>query len=493
MSQFNKVPKAKPFSGRIDNYADINKFLSEFDKGGSLLKDFNDFESTEFLDTGNCLLNALWSGSIIAGAPNNKIVTIAGDPKTGKSFLLFNIMKSFQENGYFLYYFETENSPTKKKLIYDFGIKEDQCRVSQPETANEITVFVAKLTQSLLQMKKEGKQLPKIALFLDSYNGLLGAKQLDDALKGDIKVDMGSAARELKLLMNLASTRLGKCGIPLYGTAHIYERDSISGNGMKEKVISGGMGSIYFSSIITYLRKRPDYEESSNGKEKTGVIVIAETFENRFVAPFKKVEIKINFNKGMNKFLGLDNFATVDNCGVGRGKFVEYFDLPSMLISKKKLQENNYDKQIFSYKECFEMSSKDKQEYFYENLKENIKNGRVYVVGGNLPSKNSKELFDTKLAIGCSYKADIASYKFAFGKDTSPEWAVAHLGVTVPTKSLFKKEIWNDDVLLKLDKVIRPFFEYGGKNELEQQETMSEDEINNSLSELESNGLFDLD
>ena len=39
-----------------------------------------------FIDTGSYVLNALLSGSIYGGLPNNKISCLAGDPATGKTF-----------------------------------------------------------------------------------------------------------------------------------------------------------------------------------------------------------------------------------------------------------------------------------------------------------------------------------------------------------------------------------------------------------------------
>ena len=38
---------------------------------------------TGFIDTGSYVLNALLSGSIYGGLPNNKISCLAGDPATG--------------------------------------------------------------------------------------------------------------------------------------------------------------------------------------------------------------------------------------------------------------------------------------------------------------------------------------------------------------------------------------------------------------------------
>jgi RecA/RadA recombinase len=49
-------------------------------------------ECTGYLDTGCLAFNALLSGSIYGGLPNNRIGVLAGDPATGKTFLVLGVM-----------------------------------------------------------------------------------------------------------------------------------------------------------------------------------------------------------------------------------------------------------------------------------------------------------------------------------------------------------------------------------------------------------------
>ena len=52
-------------------------------------------DTTSFIDTGSYSLNALFSGSIYGGLPDNKITAIAGEAATGKTFFALGICKSF--------------------------------------------------------------------------------------------------------------------------------------------------------------------------------------------------------------------------------------------------------------------------------------------------------------------------------------------------------------------------------------------------------------
>ena len=72
-----------------------------------------------FVDTGSHIFNALLSGSIFGGLPNNKITALAGESSTGKTFFALSIVKYFlQQNptGEVIY-FETESAITKEMMI----------------------------------------------------------------------------------------------------------------------------------------------------------------------------------------------------------------------------------------------------------------------------------------------------------------------------------------------------------------------------------------
>ena len=48
-----------------------------------------------FIDTGSHIFNALISGSLYGGLPQNKITALAGESATGKTFFLWEWLKTF--------------------------------------------------------------------------------------------------------------------------------------------------------------------------------------------------------------------------------------------------------------------------------------------------------------------------------------------------------------------------------------------------------------
>ena len=70
----------------------IMSFLKDMIKGidnaNLLVEGKNSSEFNGTIDTGSYALNALISGSIYGGVPNNKITAFAGESSTGKTFFV---------------------------------------------------------------------------------------------------------------------------------------------------------------------------------------------------------------------------------------------------------------------------------------------------------------------------------------------------------------------------------------------------------------------
>lgn len=473
------TPKPKPFSGD-KSFANINAYLSNFDKTGASASEFKPLEVSEWIHSGNYLLNAMLSGSLLKGYACNRMYTVAGDPKTGKTFLLKNAIRNVQKAGYFPIIIESENAYTKDMLI-SHGIDPDGCRVTQMETPNDVTVFMAQMTEGLKATKAAKGEVPKFAIVIDSLNGLMSDKVMRDALAGEIKVDMGNQARELKLMFNFASTRLSKYDIPLFCAAHIYEATNERTH-MRDRVVSGGMGSLYFSSGLLGLTKRSDYD--TEAKERTGIIVRAEMLESRFSKSGTKIELFLRFKTGMNEFIGLLPFVSMATCGIGRGKFVEYFDLAGIILKKKMVTKETILEHFMSCGEFEGITAKDKHEYLYQNIQKAIQRGYVYIVGGGTePNKSTIIGFTSKIMEQFTPDGEYkpVTFNYGFAKETSPDWVVEHLGKTLPTEKLFVKEVFTRTVLEKIEPIARATFELNGPSVETSYEHMEEEEMDSAI------------
>ena len=73
---------------------------------------------TGFINTGSHAFNALLSGSLYGGMPDNKITAIAGESSTGKTYFALGICKKFLDDyteGVILY-FDTEQAVTSNMI-----------------------------------------------------------------------------------------------------------------------------------------------------------------------------------------------------------------------------------------------------------------------------------------------------------------------------------------------------------------------------------------
>ena len=147
---------------------------------------------------------------------------------------------------------------------------------------------------------------------LDSAGNLATQKEIDDAKTGSSKADM-TRAKLLKSTFRIIMTQFGICKIPFLFTNHTYQTQDL----FSRQVGGGGTGPEYAASIILFLGKA----KLKEGIEQTGIIVTAKPNKNRFAKP-TNIKFHISFNKGMNPYVGLEEYIGWDVCGIERGRFI---------------------------------------------------------------------------------------------------------------------------------------------------------------------------
>lgn len=382
------------------SFAELDKQLSKIDgfEMGSILENNEFSEVTDWIPTGNYLLNAQLSGSLFGGIANNRSMGIAGDPQTGKSFLCMNIVREAQRKDYNVIYCDTEGA-IDKSGAKKFGIDTNKVRYQPIKTISDFKVFVANLVDKVKGYRKEGAD-PKIALVLDSLGMLSTDKETGDALKGKSAMDMGIRSKELRSLFRVITLDLTAVKIPLICTNHTTTGNI--GGFMPTKEAAGGDGPIFSMSNVIMLSKA----QLKEGDTKTGIVVTSTPKKARFTRPYA-VKFHISFMNGMNPYVGLQDFVSWENCGIQRGKL--------------------------------EVDKKTGEMEFIPN-------------------------------------------------ESSPRWAVRHLGKTVPSTQIFTAEVFTEDVLKQLDEnVIQNHFKLPDLFD----ESELEDLVNGDIEEqeaTESNG-----
>lgn len=329
----------------------LSRLLEKHDPKGSIIEEYTpiDDANVKFAPTGNYMLNAHFSGSILKGAPMGKIVTICGEPKAGKSFVLLNIAREVQKVGYLPFILETEFSHDKNRFVLQ-GIDISKARISQPTTVEELITIVNPIVSEFMKVydaivatkeKTEGEhasrieaEIPKICFFLDSRSGLLSKQQLDSFADGAPKANMGTDIQTYDNFMKSIAINLGKLGWGFIVTSHTkIEEVKMQGRSFTKRRPKGGFGQIFMSSTISMLWKKDERDEEDKS-QITGIRVTVDVFESRYVK-HRPISFSLPNDRPMNPLDGLLEYVNWDTCKIGKGKWIEVLDIRAKLIAKK--------------------------------------------------------------------------------------------------------------------------------------------------------------
>jgi RecA/RadA recombinase len=298
--------------------ADVIKALKGSDKklfaDLVVLSDSKTSRVTEWISTGSYALNKIISGDPRKGIPAGLITAFAGEESTGKSYLGCNITREAQKAGYIVIYVETENSPIGEMLIKVGADPENIIKL-------EFCYTISDIKNNLVKVLRETHKLfpdSKLLVIFDSLGNAVSDKQLYGDIENDkVGHDQGMKAKELKALAAILTAELGRCNGTMVVINHIYLKPGQNPAIPPEQVFSGGSGFLYTASVIVYMHKRPEKEETENlatgktVKRTIGVILKARSKKNRIIPEGKEAEFQISFTRGMNKWYGLLEDALV--------------------------------------------------------------------------------------------------------------------------------------------------------------------------------------
>ena len=277
----------------------LNKVIKELDNEFASIVDegIASGDCSSYVDTGSYILNALCSGSIFGGLPQNKVTALAGESSTGKTFFALSIVKNFLEQnpeGQVIY-FESE-SAISKDMMATRNIDVKRVGLVPVTTVQEFRTQSIKVVDEFMKLKKEDR--PPLLFVLDSLGMLSTSKEVQDATDGKETRDM-TRAQVIKSIFRILSLKLGQAGIPLIVTNHTYE---VVGAYVPTKEMGGGTGLKYAASSILFLSKKKE----KDGTEQVGNIIKVKAHKSRFTKENSDVETRLYFDeRGLDKYYGL--------------------------------------------------------------------------------------------------------------------------------------------------------------------------------------------
>ena len=250
------------------------------------------------IDSGSYMLNAVMSGSIFGGIPNNKITAFAGESATGKTFFVLGVAKQFLKdnpNGGIVYY-DTEAAVTKQ-MMEERGVDTSRVIISQPDTIQKFRTHAMKT----IDMYEKSPDRPPMMFILDSLGLLSTEKEVADTTEGKDVRDM-TKSQLIKGAFRVLTLKLAKIGVPMIVTNHVYE---VIGSYMPMKEMGGGSGLKYAASTIAYLSKK----KVRDGTEITGIIIKAKMFKSRIAKENTQAEVLLSYTGGLDRYYGLLEFG----------------------------------------------------------------------------------------------------------------------------------------------------------------------------------------
>lgn len=174
-----------------------------------------------FISTGSYAFNALLSGSIHGGIPDNKIIALAGEQATGKTYFALNVVREFlnSDPNAMVMYFDTEQAITSD-LLRDRGIDTDRVAVLPVATVEEFRHQCVLSVDKYLEGDKDSR--PRMMIVLDSLGMLSTEKEMNDTAEGKNTRDM-TRAQVTKAAFRVLTIKLGHARIPLLMTNHTYD------------------------------------------------------------------------------------------------------------------------------------------------------------------------------------------------------------------------------------------------------------------------------
>ena len=322
----------------------MNEFLGKFLKTSGneyasvVSEGVDGSDITGYIDTGCYMFNALLSGSIHGGVPDNKILAIAGESATGKTYFTLGICEEFLLNNKdgVVVYFDSEQAVTSE-MINGRVMDSTRIAIMPVATVEEFRRQAIVIVDEYLETPEADRK--PMLMVLDSLGMLSTEKEMADTAEGKSTRDM-TRAQIVKSTFRVLTLKLGKAHIPLIMTNHTY---AVVGSYFPMKEMGGGSGLKYAASTIIYLSKKKEKE----GTDIIGNIIHCKTHKSRLTKENQEVDVRLRYDEGLSKHYGLLQMA--EKCGAVK-RVANRFEFPD----GKKV----YEKAVLS----------DPESYFNEEM-----------------------------------------------------------------------------------------------------------------------------
>lgn len=254
-----------------------------------------------WIPTGSYVLNNIISGDFHKGFPLGKSVLLAGESGAGKSLIAASMAKCAQDAGVYVVFLDTERA-LDESFLSAIGVDTADDKM---EKYDIVTIEDAKKaitdTLKIFEDSFSEDDRPELLFVIDSLGMMLTSKEEKESDAGIMKGDMGQRAKQLRHFYRGITSQLGKAGAGLISTQHTWSGSDMYGNPITK--VNGGEGQIYASSVVLMIGKK-ELKESAKA-ETDGVLIRVKCTKTRFTKPFRKIELTVPWETGIDPYSGL--------------------------------------------------------------------------------------------------------------------------------------------------------------------------------------------
>lgn len=315
--------EVKPKSNLLEKImSNANSDMACLIENSSYFTDEIDFVVTE-IPALNIALCGKRTGGFSGG-----LVEIGAPSKHFKSSFGLVCMKAFQmknPEGIIIFY-DSEGGITLD-MMKEHGI--DLKRVVHDwvtDTDELVTKFIPQL---------EGlEDKDPVMMFVDSIGNISSKREFDNAMKGEVKADMGVRAKEIKSFTRMANAKLKIKRIPCFMINHSYKTLETYSKDQH----GGGTGVAYASDTMFSISRSQDKDKDTNVNE--GWYFKLKVDKSRFIKESSTFDIHVTYEKGILKYSGLatiaESFGILEKTRGGKsGKEIAYrFD--DMIVTEEE-------------------------------------------------------------------------------------------------------------------------------------------------------------